>query len=136
MKPILRPLRHVPVRLSLATALLAALLAGAPATGRAADEAPGPDGETTPKATSIAPEAALATPAPAPTPEAAGLDSAIPASSSLGDCWVKCATIDPFWLYGVTYEECCGQGHSCPDGSIGYARGFYPYQGIAVRCTA
>lgn len=107
---------------------LAAALALAPA-GFAADEAPAPDAEIPESAAPATPEAAPATPAPSI------LDDAISTSGSLGDCWVQCATIDPYWIYGVTYEYCCGQGHSCPDGSTGWARGFYPYVGTAVRCA-
>lgn len=100
------------------TLCLAAALALAPAAF-AADEAPAPPAQ----------EEIPATPAPLI------LDDAISTSGSLGDCWVQCATIDPYWIYGVSYEYCCGQGHSCPDGSTGWARGFYPYVGTAVRCA-
>jgi hypothetical protein len=100
------------------TLCLAAALVLAPAAF-AADEAP-----------DAAPEA-ISTPAPDLPP--AGLDSAIPTSGTSGDCLINCGIFVGEWVYNVTYVQCCGQTHTCSDGSTGYGRVFAPPVGVGQR---
>jgi hypothetical protein len=72
---------------------------------------------------------------PAPALPPTGLDSAIPTSGTSGDCLINCGIFVGEWVYNVTYVQCCGQTHTCSDGSTGYGWVFYPPVGVGQRCA-
>lgn len=117
---------EIPSRI-LAPALLAGIVLAAPAAASMPTEAVAPAGAE-----------------PAPAPEAGlvvdPLEEAKPAQfpgwqDEYGDCIIYCDG-QPYPLSFMTYQQCCGGGHLCPDGNFPSGGNTYwsPYAGWPLLC--